>query len=365
MQPRARCLMLLLTGLLALAGCDKPVEIAEDVRPVRVIQVAPAATKNIVTFSGEVRARAEARLGFRVAGKLIDRRVEIGSVIKTGQVLAQLDPRDLQLAEAAAKALLEGARNDRDLARAELKRYTELRSRGFISGAELERRQSVLKAAEARTEQAEAQFNQQGNQSGYAILRAEADGVVTAIEAEPGQVLGAGQTVVRVAQGSAKDVVFGIPEHQVSTLRRIAEVEVRLWARPDSLLTGRIREISPIADPATRTYVARVALDQPPADVLLGMTASVSFRLRSADSQVSIPLRALVQENGSSAVWVVDPQSMTVSLVPITVNGSAGNEVLVGQSVTPGSWVVTAGVHKLRPGQKVTMLPVAPREGAQ
>lgn len=354
---RSPTLSLGLFAVLLVAGCSKPVEKSEDVRPVRVMTLAAADIQTVAEFSGEVRPRAEARLGFRVPGKLIERPVEVGSVVKAGQVLARLDPGDLQLAQAAAKAQLDAARTDRDLARADLKRYTELRSRGFISGAELERRQSVADAAEARHAQAEANFNQQGNQNSYAVLRAEGNGMVTAVEAEPGQVLAAGQAVVRMAQGNARDVVFGMPENQVVALRRIGVAEVRLWARPDAPpLTGRIREIAPIADPATRTYATRIALDQAPSEVLLGMTASVRFKAPSAAEKLTLPLHALVRDKNATAVWVVDPKSMTVALVPITVGGTSGNEVLVAQGLTAGQLIVTAGVHKLQAGQKVRMV---------
>lgn len=348
---------LVVTLVFGLGACQKPVEQAPDIRPVRVMTVAPVSVANAFEYAGEVRPRVEARLGFRVPGKLISRSVDVGAVVTRGQVLATLDPRDLQLAQDAARAQLAAARVDASLATADLRRTTDLRSKGFISEAELERRQSAANAARARLEQAEALASQQGNQTGYAALTADVAGVVTAIEAEVGQVVAAGQAVIRVAPDGPREVAFAIPEDKVEAVRRIKTVEVRTWAMPARALTARVREIAPLADPATRTFAARVTLDKTPADVLLGMTATVRFIGTTGPARLTVPLVAVVRNQEQSSVWVLDAATSTVNLSNVSLGTTVGNDVVITQGLQAGQLVVTAGVHKLQPGQKVARLP--------
>ncbi len=343
----------LLLAIAMLSGCSKKVEKTEDIRPVRAITVAPAGSMAVVELSGEVVPRYESRIGFRVGGKIIARKVDVGTVVKRGQMLMQLDATDLQLSQSQARAALAAADSNLALARAELDRYRELRQKNFVSQAVLDAKEAAYKSAQATHEQASAGLKAQSNQSSYASLVADADGVVTGIDAEVGQVVAAGTPVVRVARTGETEVRVSIPEDQVDLLRKAGEVKVRTWARPDLAIDGRVREISPVADPATRTFAARIAIPKAGDDIRLGMTATVAFGT-TAPQGIRLPLSALFQEKGVTSVWVVEQGK--VRLVPIQVAGAAGNEVLVGSGLDHGQTVVTAGVSMLREGQTVTVL---------
>ena len=337
-----------------LAACSKPAEQTEDIRPVRVMTLASSDVDVDSEFSGEVRARIESRLGFRVGGKIVARKVDVGTMVHRGQVLMQLDPQDLQLAQAQALAGLRAAETGRDLARSELKRYQDLRDKNFVSQTVLDSKESAFKSAQASVDANQAGYRGQSNQAGYASLVADIDGVVTAVDAEVGQVVAAGTPVVRVAKSGEKEVVIGLPEDKVDTLRRVADVRVRLWAHPQDSVVGKIREISPIADPATRTYTVKVSIPDSLAEAQLGMTAFVQFAAKTATPQIKVPLTALYYEKSATSVWVVE--SGRVRLVPVFVDGVAGNDIVISNGVKAGQAVVTAGVHLLKPGQKVKIL---------
>ncbi|WP_373888878.1 efflux RND transporter periplasmic adaptor subunit [Massilia sp. ST3] len=348
---RALLALPLLASLLA--ACDKPATKTEDVRPVRVVTLAAGAVGERLEFSGDVRPRYESRLGFRVGGKIVERKVDVGAAVKRGDVLMRLDPQDLRLAESQARAALRAAETERDLAQADYKRHQNLRSQNFVSQAVLDAKRSALTAAQANVDAARAAFRGQANQAGYASLTADADGVVTGIDAEVGQVVTAGAPVARVARTDEKEVVIGIPEDKVELLRKTGEVSVRLWANQGEAIPGKIREISPVADPATRTYTVKVAI---PArqDVRLGMTAAVQIASGNGATALRVPLSALVQNKGATSVWVVEKGA--VRMVPVQVAGQADNDVILGGGVQAGQQVVTAGVHLLKNGQKVRIL---------
>ena len=356
----------LLLSALALAvwlsACSRPDPAPEPVRAVRTVIVAAERAGGVQEFAAEVRARTESRLGFRIGGKMLARPAEVGQRVKAGQVLAQLDPSDLRLGEAAAAATTRTAQVAVDLAEADYRRYKDLRDQGFISSAELDRRDTTLKSTRAQLEQARAQASVQGNQAGYSVLTAPASGVVTAVEAEPGTVLATGATVVRLAHDGPRDVVFSVPEDAVSNMRllqgRAGALRVRLWGATDTL-PAAVREIAAVADPATRTFLVKADLGR--AEVQLGQTAAVLLELPRREVVAKLPVSALTQEQGRTAVWLVDPSSMTVRLQPIAVAGAEGNTVLVASGLSPGQRVVTAGVHVLTPGQKVKLFeaPVA------
>lgn len=356
MRGRGALVTLLLLAGVALAGCSREAEKAPEIRPVRLMQLQPGAGKTAFEFSGDVRPRIESRLGFRVGGKIAARLVDVGATVRKGQPLARLDPTDLGLAEAGSRAQYDAAKTDRDLAEADLKRYNELFAKKFISAAEQQRRQATFDSAASRLRQAEAGLRNQSNQTGYGVLSADADGVVTLIEAEVGQVVAAGQSVVRVAQTAEKEVSVGLPEDQVERLRGISDVTVRTWAEPGRPLPGRVREISPMADPVTRTYAARISVPNPPADFKFGMTAVVTFTRTGDDAALRVPLSALLQKQGSNQVWVYDAATGTVQPVNVTLGELQGNEIQVRQGLSPGQTIVTAGVHLLKPGQKVKPL---------
>jgi multidrug efflux system membrane fusion protein len=349
-----RAAFLAITSAVLLAACSKPVENTEDVRPVRAIQLAADNADIVAEFSGEVRARVESRLGFRVGGKIVARNVDVGTLVKRGQPLMQLDPQDLRLAQAQANAGLKAAESNRDLARAELNRYQDLREKNFVSQAVLDAKSTAFSAAQASFEQAVAAYKNQSNQAGYAALVSDIDGVVTSVEAEAGQVVAAGTPVIRIAQAGAKEIVIGIPEDKVDRLQSITDVRVHTWARPDQVIPGKLRELSPVADPATRTYTAKISIPQASDDVKLGMTAYVTFADKTTDAVIRVPLTALFQDKGATAVWVVENDA--VRLVPVKVAGTTGNDILLAGGVSPGQTVVTAGVNLLKPAQKVRIL---------
>lgn len=347
-------LTILVLAVAALAACSKPAEKSPDIRPVRAIVLAASDVAIDAEFAGEVRARVESRLGFRVGGKIVARKVDVGTLVKKGQLLMQLDPQDLQLSQAQALAALRAAETSRDLANAELKRYQELRSKNFVSAAVLDAKEAAFKGAQANVDAAQAAYRGQSNQAGYAALVADIDGVVTAVEAEVGQVVAAGTPVVRVARQGEKEVVVGLPEDKVESLRRVADVQVRLWADPQRTVAGKIREISPIADAATRTYTAKVSIPDTLADARLGMTAVVLFNSKMATPQIKVPLTALFYEKSATSVWLVERN--TVRLVPVNVGAAVGNQIVLSGGVQAGQTVVTAGVHLLKPGQQVKIL---------
>ena len=343
-----------LATLMLLGACSKPAEKTEEIRPVRAITLASEQFDVLAEFSGEVRPRVESRLAFRVGGKIVARKVDPGTLVKKGQVLLQLDAQDLQLVRVQANAGMKAAESNRDLAAAEFKRYQDLREKNFVSQAVLDAKATASKAAQSSFEQAEAAYRAQSNQADYTTLVADVDGVVTSVDAEAGQVVAAGTPVVRVARLGEKEILIGIPENKVAALRKVADVRVRLWSNPDAVIAGTLREVAPIADPATRTYLARVAIPGADDEVGLGMTAYVSFIAKTPNATMKVPLTALVRDKAATAVWIIE--NGAVRLVPVQVAGPSGNDLLLSGGVTAGQTIVTAGANLLKQGQKVTVL---------
>jgi membrane fusion protein, multidrug efflux system len=348
-------LVLIASGaLLALSACSKPAPAVEPVRAVKVMKVGENGLVMTHEYSGEVRARVESRLGFRVAGKLIKRQAEVGQRVKAGQVLAQIDPQDYKLAADAGRAQVSAASTNRDLAAADFKRFQALKDQNFISGAELERREATLKAAQAQLEQAQVQLKSQGNQAGYATLVADVSGIITAVEAEPGQVVSAGTPVVRIAQDGPRDVVFSVPEDRVGQLKVGASVAIKRWADTGDM-QGRVREIGASADPVTRTFPVKVAVDAASAPALGSTVYVVPSSGTEGVQAMKLPTSALFQQSQASYVWVLDPASMTVKDTPVQIATADGNEAVIAAGIKPGQLVVSAGVHVLQTGQKVTI----------
>lgn len=355
---------LLTASLLAatawLAACSPPPPAPEPVRAVRVMTVAADAAGGVQEYAGELRARTESRLGFRVAGKMVARQAEVGQRVRLGQPLAQLDPSDLKLQQDAAQAAFRAAQAAFEFAAADFKRYEELRTQGFISGMELERREATLKAQRAQLEQAKAQADVQGNLAAYAVLTASAGGIVTATEAEVGTVLAAGTPVLRLAHDGPRDVAFSVPEDAAAGIRLLQgkrdALRVRPWGQA-STLPATVREVAAAADPATRTFLVRADVGTAP--LQLGQTLTVQLDLPRRDAAARLPLTAVMRQQGQTAVWVLEPASMTVKLQPVVVAGADGNWVMVASGLQPGQQVVTAGVHTLTPGQKVKLYDAA------
>ena len=357
---------------LLLAACGNKANESEPERAVRTVLVNESSAGAVREYAAEIQARFESRLGFRVGGKIVKRFVKLGEHVKPGQPLMQIDAQDLRLAHAAANAGVTAARTNRDLAAADYKRYIDLYKQGFISAAELEHRDGAFKAAQAQLEQAKAQMDVQNNQVGYAVLSADAAGVITSVDAEEGVVVAAGMPVLGLAQDGPRDVVFAVPEDQIGGLRAIAgqpgALRMRLWGGQGELLPLSLREVAGAADPVTRTFLVKA--DAGKADLHLGQTATALLEMPRREQIVKLPLSAVLEERGRSSVWVLDPGSMTVKPRPVQIAGADGNEVLVAGGLKPGEEVVTAGVHVLTAGQKVRryqppVLPASPASAAR
>ncbi|MGA8052614.1 MAG: efflux RND transporter periplasmic adaptor subunit [Burkholderiales bacterium] len=361
---RLRLLPLAITASLAAAACSKEVPPPAPPRPVITVVATPGAGKEMDVYSGEVRARREADLGFRVAGKIVARYVDVGATVKKGAVLARLDPSDAQLNVAASKAAVAAAETEFNFARAELERYRSLLEKKFISEAVYDQKQNAFNATAARLEQARSQLSVTQNQSGYTALAADQDGVITAVNAEAGQVVSAGQPVMRLARPEEKEVLINVPETRLDAFKSPErEVLVRILATPDKVYRGRVREVAPNADPTTRTFATRVTIIDAEPGVALGMTANVAMAGGSAGG-ILLPLTALYQADGKPVVWVVDAASSSVRQRPVTIGQYRENGVVVASGLEGGERVVTAGVNKLVEGQQVALAP-ATTESAQ
>ena len=323
---------------LLVAGCGRAEKKVEPLRPVLTAVVGTSSANALTTYSGEVRSRVEQPLAFRIAGKISERLVDAGAVVKPGQVLARLDPVDTALSAGAAEAQL-------TLADAEAKRYRELRRQNFVSQAALDSRETTLKAASVQADLAR-------NQSAYTVLKADQPGVVGQVLAEVGQVVTAGQAVFRVARTDTLEVAIAIPESRLSEARTASAAEVTLWADDSVRYKGKLREIAAMADPVTRTYAARVSILDADPRVVFGMTANVRFAGSATAERLSIPQSALFQKDARPAVWLVDAND-TVSLRAVEVARYADEAVELSGGLVSGERIVIAGVHKLSAGEKI------------
>jgi RND family efflux transporter MFP subunit len=347
--------MVLLVLGWGLSACTPKQETAEPIRSVKLFTVGESDLNVQGEYAAEVRARTESRLGFLVGGKIVVRQAEVGQRVQAGQVLAEVDVQDYALAAQAAQALVVGARSQRDLAAADFKRYEALLAQNFISAAELERRSTTLKAAQASLDQALAQAQAQTNQMAYAKLMATVSGVVTGVETEPGQVVSAGQPVLRFAHDGPRDAVFAVPEHVVGRLKLGQKMTVTV-GNTNQTIQGQVREIGASADPATRTFAVKLGLDK--AESLpLGITLNVQAPqlAGSASNVIKVPTSALRQEANQTSVWVYDAQTSTVLSQVVQVATADGNDVVIASGLKAGQQIVSAGVHVLSPGQKVTV----------
>lgn len=345
--------LLLLT--LVLAACNKHEVEAKPVRPVQTQRVTIGVADDRAIYPGEVRARYETDLAFRVSGKVVARYVDVGAMVKKGQPLAKLDPSDAQLNAEAAKAQMLAAETDFKFAQAELARYQPLLNRHVISKAAYDQKLNAFNVAKAKLEQQRMQYSWSRNQSAYTTLTADADGVITAVNMEVGQVVNVGQTVMKLARPEQKEVVINVPESRLSDLQQAKEIAVNIWAMENKLYLGRVREISPAGDPATRTYTVKITIADADSQVKLGMTANAIVRKSEAANVAVLPLTALTQRDGAPAVWVVDPKSNQVNLRPVQIGQYRADGVTVLSGLQPNELVVTAGVHKLVPGQQVRL----------
>lgn len=346
-----------LAGAVAiLAACGQKEQPVEAPRLVVTHVVSPGDTRAEANYSGEVRPRYETPLSFRAGGKIAQRLVEVGQAVQAGQPLARLDPADLELGAGAARAQLAAAESDFAFAKAEYERYQGLRARNFVSQAALEGKEAAWRAARGRMEAASAQAGLARNQSAYAVLAADTAGVVSAVLAEPGQVVAAGQPVLRLARPGEMEVAISVPENRVAELKAAEDIRIALWADSGRSYAGRIREIAPMADPVTRTYAVRISLLEPDAEVRLGMTANVRLGRPGTAAAAVVPATALFQQAGKPAVWVVGGDN-TLALRPVEVAQFREGGAVVTGGLQAGERIVSAGVHKVVAGEKVRIAP--------
>lgn len=324
----------------------------EDVPLVRTATINVAEPVQSYTYSGEVRGRYESQLAFQVNGKIIKRNVELGSTVKPGDVLMQIDPKDLQQTVNSSSAQVYSAESQLKLAESNLNRYQQLYAQQAISRAQLDQYQNAYDVAVAAVRQTAAQYAQGANQLDYSLLYADKTGVISSISAEVGQVVGAGQTVLTIVQDGEREVEINVPENRIEELRKKAQLKVTFWALPGVVIDGKIREMAPMADSTTRTFKVRISLVNPPTEIKLGMTAAVQVADSGGSGKVvTIPLSSIYQDDDSPHVWVVADH--VVHLRPIEI-GSFGNaQVQVIAGLRAGETIVIAGVHKLREGQTV------------
>jgi RND family efflux transporter MFP subunit len=355
----------LLALLAAGGGCSEKPPATPEPRLVNVVRANLASASSDVGYSGEVRARYETDLSFRVPGKIVARNVEVGSNVKQGDMLARLDREDQQLNAQSAQSQLAAAKSEYQQSKADLERYTDLYQKQFISKAEFDRRENAYNVAKAKLDQAQAQLAVTRNQTGYTDLSADHAGVVTAILIEVGQVVAAGQAVMKLARTGEREVDISIPENRLAELNAARQIDISLWANPEKIYDGKLRELSPSADPVTRTYAARISVRNADASMKLGMTATVYLRGMQRAASVLLPATALFQKNGAPAVWIVDPKNNQVKLVPVDIGEYVEDKVTVLSGLAPGDLVVRAGVHKLFAGEKVRVREEPAKEAAK
>jgi RND family efflux transporter MFP subunit len=339
--------------VLVAGGCAKHEPPPEPVRPVQLTRVVLGSAAQTAVFAGEVKPRHEADLGFRIPGKLVARLVDVGARVKKGQPLARLDPTDVVLQAEAAKALVASTRTEYEYARAEFDRYENLHRQSFVSGSALDQKRNALRSSEAKFEQAQAELAVARNQAGYATLAADQDGVITAVNAEAGQVVAAGQSVFRQARVDEREVAISVPENRIDEVAAGRPLAVVLWANPQKLYPARLREIAPAVDPVTRTFAVRVSVLEADAALQWGMTANVLVTGGGTSAVAVLPLTSIYRQDGKPAIWIYDVQSRKVALRAVTIGQFREDGVVVTSGLADGEWVVTAGVHKLQPGQTV------------
>jgi membrane fusion protein, multidrug efflux system len=351
-KPQILCAALIVA---AVTGCDKPAPPTTQARPVRTVTVERGAEGETVSLTGHIRAKDQASLAFRLDGRMIERPVNVGEVLKAGQVVARLDPQIQKNGLNTAQANLASVEALLVQARLTFGRQQQLVKDGWTSRANFDEAQQKLESIQAQVDAAQAQVRTAQEQLSYTVLSADGPGAVTAVGAEPGEVVHAGKMVVELARQGGRDAVFDVPEQLIRTGPRDPLVEIALTNDPQVKATGSVREVAPEADSATRTWRVKVGIIDPPQGMELGSTVTGRIKL-AAPPGVEVPASALTQANGRPAVWVVDPHNKTVSLREVDILRHDPATVVISQGLETGDLVVTAGVQTLRPGQKVELL---------
>jgi RND family efflux transporter MFP subunit len=342
-----------------LGACKPPAEPPPpEVRPVRTMTVMKLEAGQTVSLTGTVQAQTEVNYAFRIDGRMIERPVRVGDALRPGQLIARLDASNEESALASARAQLASAQAQAVEQRNNLNRQRELLAQRFISQAAFDRFAANAQSADASVVSARSQVELAQNRVSYTRLVADAPGTVAAIGAEPGEVVAAGRMIVQAARKEGRDAVFDVPAQIKDRAPANPEITVALTSDPNVTAKGRVREVSPRADPVTGTFKVRVGLVDPPAGLRLGSTVTGAMRMDVAPA-IEVPGSALARAGGQSAVWIVDPKTNTVSQRPIRVAGHDAERVVVAEGLEPGDIVVTAGVQALHSGQKVRLLGAA------
>ncbi len=343
-------------AMLVLSACSpEKTAKAPEPRPVRTVTAARQEAGETVMLTGHIRAEDEASMAFRIAGRMIERPVNVGDRVEAAQVLAQLDPQNEVNAVRSAQANLAAAQAQLTQARAAFERQRTLLGQGHTPRAQFDLAEQALRTAQAQVDNGEVQKNMAALRVSYTILQADAAGTVTARGAEPGEVVQAGQMIVKIARKDGRDAVFDVPAQVLRSAPGDPQITVRLTNDPTVTAIGRVREIAPQADPVTRTFEVKVGLTDPPAAMLLGSTVNGTMRL-DADAVIAIPASALTEANRQPAVWIVDPASLTVSMRNVELLRHDPETVVIAHGLDTGDIVVTAGVQALHMGQKVRLL---------
>ena len=343
-----RAVPVCLVFVLSACGHEEPAQIS--ISPAMVVQPQPSALAN-QSYPGEVRARFDPQLAFRIGGKVTRRLVEEGERVKANQPLAELDPQDVRLQLEATRAQVAAGQANLNLVRAERDRYKTLLDRQMVSRSQFDNAENLYRSGEARLQQLKAEQDVASNQASYAVLRAPQDGVIARRQVEVGQVVAAGQTVFTLAADGEREVLISLPEQAFARFKIGMPVAVELWSQPDQRFSGRIRELSPSADPKSRTFAARIAFTAGKVPAELGQSARVFIQSEGV-SPLSVPLSALSAENGATYVWRVG-QGNKLEQVPVQVGPYGEKSVPVLEGLSADDWIVSAGVHVLHPGQQV------------
>lgn len=332
-------------------------------RPVKLHTVENGKVAPHREYAGEVRARVESSLGFRVSGKVASRSVDAGERVKKGQVLATLDREDERLRYESARARFNSTRADMELAETDYERMKELHEKGHVSDTELDRARIALDTARASWKQARADLNMARNRLAYTELQADADGVVVAVNADVGEVVSVGQPVIRVARDGPREVAVDIPENQLGLVRK-GTAQVALWADKDQWYPASLRELGAAADPATRTFMARFSVEAPKDALALGQSATVRLSLPELGKGARVSTASVIRQDDVTAVWVFDEEKSVMRRRPVQILGVDGNELIVG-GLEAGERIAEAGVHVIREGQPVRPLgePASPKDG--
>lgn len=344
-------LLLVFAGVI-LVACSKKEPAPEPVRPVLSILVRAFGEENLGRFAGNIQARYESNIGFRIPGRIASRAVDVGAEVNAGDLLASLDPTDQQNQLRSAQGDLASIQAQFINAQATARRQQDLFDRGVGSQAQLDSAQTDLKTTRASLDQARAAVNQAKDQLNYVELRADHKSVVTAWNAEAGQVVTAGQQVVTLAQPDIKEAVIDLPDTLVDQLPTGVVFQVASQLNPQITTTATVREIEPQAESTTRTRRARLTLAETPSAFRLGTAISVTLST-AIKPRVEVPLTALQEVEGKTRVWVIDPQTQTVSSRDVSVVSRTDSSVVLAYGVKNGERVVTAGVNSLKSGQKV------------